>query len=191
MKIKAKHIIYTIKTSILIGVLVFITACENDIEEVQKLSAKVDSAIVSAKNVKMLYTENGATQILMTAPVLNRYIEANGKAYTDFPKGMHLIFYNEEGEESSTLKANYSIYWESDGIWEAEYDVVATNEKGEQLNTEYLIWHQDKERISSDRAVKITTNDLVTYGDGFISNQNFTSWEIIKGRGIINVDEYE
>lgn len=169
----------------------FLASCENDIEEVQKLSAKVDSAIVSAKHIEMKYTINGKLQVHMTAPELNRYVEQGGKIYTDFPKGMHLTFFNDEGVESSTLKANYSIYWESDGIWEAEFDVVATNDKGEQLNTEYLIWHQNEEKISTDRDVKMTTTDGVIYGDGFISNQDFTSWEVINGRGVIDIDEYE
>lgn len=169
----------------------FIASCENDIEQVQKLSAKVDSAIVSAKDVEMKYTINGKTKIHMTAPELNRYIEQGGKAYSDFPKGVHLTFFDESGVESSTLKANYSVFWETDGIWEAEYDVVATNEKGEQLNTEYLIWNQKDENISSDRNVKMTTTDGVIYGDGFVSNQNFTSWEVINGRGVIDIENYE
>lgn len=169
----------------------FFISCENDIKQVQKLSAKVDSAIVSAKNVEMRYTIKGKLQVHMTAPELNRYIEQGGKAYTDFPKGMKLTFFNDEGVESSTLRANYSVYWESDGIWEAEYNVVAINDKGEQLNTEYLVWNQKSEQISTDRAVKMFTSDGVIYGDGFISNQNFTSWEVINGHGEIELDDYE
>ncbi len=192
MKLSIQHIIKLIyKTPIIIGVLVFIASCENDIKEVQELTAKQDSAIVSAKDIEMKYTINGKLQVLMTAPILNRYIEEDGKSYTDFPKGMNLIFYDEFGNISSTLKSNYSIYWQSDGIWEAKYDVEAVNEKGEKLNTEYLIWHQETEKISSDKFVTMTTTDGIIYGDGFVSNQDFSSWELINGRGIINVSDYE
>ncbi len=180
-----------IKTPIIIGVLVFIISCENDIKEVQELTAKQDSAIMSAKEIEMKYTINGELQVFVKAPLLNKYVEQDGKSYIDFPKGMDLTFYDEFGNISSTLKSNYSIYWESDGIWEAKYDVEAVNEKGEKLNTEYLIWHQETEKISSDKFVTMTTNDGVIYGDGFVSNQNFTSWELINGRGVINVDDYE
>lgn len=180
------------KTPIFLGVLAFLMACENDIKEVQELTAKQDSAIVSAKNVEMKYTVNAKIHVLMSAPVLNRYFEQDGKSYTDFPKGMNLKFYDDEGNVSSTLKANYSIYHESEGIWEAQYDVEAVNEKGEKLNTEYLIWHQESERISTDRFVTMTTKDGVIYGDdGFVSNQDFTEWEVINGRGMINVSDYE
>lgn len=181
-----------LKTPILFGVLAFLAACENDIKEVQELTAKQDSAIVSAKNVEMKYTINAHLNVLMTAPVLDRYIEQDGKSYTDFPKGMHITFFNEEGEISSTIRANYSIYYESEGIWEAQFDVEAVNEKGEKLNTEYLVWNQKTEKISTDRFVKMTTNDGIIYGDdGFISNQDFTEWEVINGRGVINVNSYE
>lgn len=184
------NLIY-IKTPIFLGVFMFLFSCKNDIEEVQKLTAKQDSAIVSAKNVEMKYTVSANTKVFMKAPVLDRYIEQDGTAYTDFPKGMRLKFFDEEGNISSTLKANYSIYRESEGIWEARYKVEAVNEKGEMLETEYLIWDQKSEKISTDQSVTMTTKDGVIYGDGFVSNQDFTDWEIVNGRGVISVEEYE
>lgn len=184
--------ILLIKTPIIIlGVLLLFTRCENDIAKVQELTAKQDSAIVSVNDVEMTYTLQGKIQIYMKAPLLNRFVEANGTSYSDFPQGVYLEFYNENGIKSSSLKANYSIFHESEGIWEAFYDVVAINEKNEKLNTEYLVWNQKEEIISSDKFVTMTTQDGVIYGDGFKSDQEFSSWEVIHGRGIINIDENE
>lgn len=179
-----------LKTPYLLGVFVFFTACENDIQEVRELTAKQDSAIVSAINVEINYTTNGNQYVLMKAPELNRYSTGEEDAYLEFPKGMNMLFYDDEGNVTSTLKSDYSIYYEDEGKWIAKYDVEAVNEKGEKLNTEYLVWLRDEEKISTDQFVKITTSDGVIYGDdGFVSNQSFTSWEVINGRGILNIDE--
>ncbi|MFA6402273.1 MAG: LPS export ABC transporter periplasmic protein LptC [Salinivirgaceae bacterium] len=180
-----------VRTPLLLGVLVFLWGCENDIEKVKELTAKQDSAIVSARNIEMIYTTKGIYNVLMKAPLLNRYIEEKQKTYLEFPEGVSLFFYDEKGKVTSTLKANYSIYYEDEGRWIARYDVVAVNDKGETLNTEYLIWLQKEKTISSDQFVKVSTADGVLYGDGFVSDQTFSSYEIINNRGEINFTENE
>ncbi|MGD9994687.1 MAG: LPS export ABC transporter periplasmic protein LptC [Salinivirgaceae bacterium] len=184
-------LIYLLKTPILLGVLAFLTSCENDIQKIKELTAKQDSAIVSAKNIEMKYTTLGINNVLLKAPELNRYVEFNKKSHLEFPKGMHISFYNDSGRVTSTIRANYSIYYEDEGRWIARYDVEATNETGEVLNTEYLIWLQNEQIIKSDQFVKITTPDGIIYGDGFESDQTFSSWEVVNGRGLINVETDE
>lgn len=180
-----------LKTPIIIGVLAFLWSCENDIQKVKELTAKQDSAIVSAQNIEMRYTTNGINNVIMNAPVLNRYIDEGKKTYLEFPDGMKLRFYNDSGQVTSTMRANYSIYYEDEGKWIARYDVEATNENGETLNTEYLVWLQNEQKISSDQFVKITTADGIIYGDGFVSDQTFSSWEVLNGRGVINFESDE
>ena len=173
----------------MLGVFVFITSCENDIQEVRELTIRQDSAVVSAEIVEISYTTNGKINALMKAPKLNRYLLEDEKPYLEFPEGMQMFFYNDSGNVSSSIKSNYSIYYEEEGKWIAKYDVEAVNDKGEKLNTEYLVWLRAKEEISSDQFVKITTTDGIIYGDdGFVSNQSFTKWEVINGRGILNID---
>lgn len=187
MKISHKYAF--IKTPLfIIGVLILLASCKNDIKKIQKFTTKQDSAIISAKNIKIEYTTNGLLKVIMKAPVLNRYIEYEGKTYSEFPKGIELTFFNKLGEKSSEMKADYSIYYEDENIWEAQYNVEAVNEKGEKLNTEYLIWHQETEKISTDRFVTMSTTDGVIYGKGFEANQDLSSWEILNGSGVINVE---
>lgn len=178
---KTKTYIYILKTPLLLGVFIFLlSACENDIQEVRELTAKQDSAIYSGFDVEIKYSTNGITNGLMKAKVVNRFIESNNETYLEFPEGMHMSFFNKEGAVTSTLKANYSIFYEDKGKWIAKYDVEVVNENKEKLNTEYLIWLREEQKITSDRPVKITTAEGVFYGEnGFVSDQEFTEWEII------------
>ena len=172
--------------------LLIFASCENDIQQVNDLTLKQDSAILSATNVEITYTNNGIRTVLMKSPELRRYVNNVDKPYLEFPQGLKMFFYDKKGDITSTLRANYSIYYEEEGKWIAKYDVEAVNEEGEQLNTEYLIWLRDEETISTDQFVKITTNDGIIYGDdGFVSNQSFTKWEVINGRGVIDIDTDE
>jgi LPS export ABC transporter protein LptC len=180
-----------IKTPLILGVLFFVCSCENDIQKVKELTAKQDSAIVSARNIEMLYTTNGITKVLLKAPLLHRYVDDKQMSNLEFPEGLWITFYDEFGEISSKIRANYSIYYEDEGKWIARYDVEAVNKNNEILNTEYLVWMQYEEKISSDQFVKFTTSDGIIYGDGFNSDQTFSSIEIINTRGDINISENE
>ena len=180
-----------IKAPLFLGVLIFIAACNNDIEQVRAVTESQDTAVMSAKNIEMTYTVLGQNNLKMKAPLLNRYLEKGEITYSEFPKGIEMYFYNDSGIVSSSLRANYSIYYEQEGRWEAKYDVEAINEKGEKLNTEYLVWLRDEKKITSNQFVKVTNSDGVIYGDGFTSNQDFSSWEVMNGRGVINIETDE
>ena len=62
--------------------------------------------------------------------------------------------------------------------------VSVKNNRGEELETEKLMWDQRAEKIYTDQFIKIKTPDEILYGNGFESNQNFTRYRIknLKGR---------
>lgn len=169
-----------VKTPLLLGVFIFLFSCENDVQVIRELTAKQDSAIYSAFNVEIKYSTNGITNGLMKAKLLNRFVDNHSETYLEFPEGVQMFFYDEQGNITSTLKADYSIFYEDKGEWIARYNVEVVNESNEKLNTEYLLWLRKEEKISSDQPVTITTEEGVFYGEnGFVSNQEFTDWEII------------
>ena len=63
------------------------------------------------------------------------------------------------------------------------------NQKGERFNTELLFWDQNKQRVYSDRFIRIEQPDRVITGYGFESNQEMTIYTIYKPEGIFYVDE--
>jgi hypothetical protein len=69
----------------------------------------------------------------------------------------------------------------------ARNDVVVINKKGEKLNTEELIWDEQREQIYSNAFVKITTDDEIIMGNGLESNQTFTDYTVKHITGSIKV----
>ncbi len=70
-------------------------------------------------------------------------------------------------------------------------NVKLINVKGDTLSTEYLVWDEVKEKIYTDKFVKITTADQLIYGDGLVSNQNFTEYRITNVKGNIKIKKEE
>ena len=105
-------------------------------------------------------------------------------------KGLEIL-YSDSGlvrvKVTSELKAKYAIHYENESKWEAQKDVVVINEKGDQLNTEKLVWNEREEKLTSDEHVKITTAEEIIYGKGFEANQDFSRYKIFNVKGRITV----
>ncbi len=172
--------------------LMSFTACENDIAVVNSITftSQKQLPIESGKNVEIMYSDSAKVRAKLNAPQLDRYV--GQKAYMELPKGMEIIFYNEQKKQQTKLTADYGIGFDSgNGMerMEAKRNVVVINEKGDKLNTEHLIWDAVTKKIYTDAFVKITTKDEVLYGDGLEANQDFSEYEIKNPKGNIKVNE--
>lgn len=170
-----------------IGIICF--SCENDIKEVEQLTKIENVPLKKGKNVELIYSEDAAVKIKVTAPKMEEY--TNEDPYLEMSEGIKVVFYDSLKQVNTTLTANYAIHRIAKNTMEAKNDVVVVNEKGEQLNTEHLVWSQDSAKIYSNEFVKITTTDEILMGNGFEANENFTKWKIHKIKGTINLKEQE
>lgn len=171
--------------TLIMGVAFFVS-CSEDSEKAEIL---VDEEIYPdqvLKDVEILYSTKGEVQFKLKAPILKQF--SGEKPYNEMPEGVDIEIYDSTLKVTTKLTSNYAIDIVYADKMEAKYDVVVVNDKGEQLNTEHLVWNKKKSKITSDVFVKITTVSQVIMGDGLIANQDFTDYRILKPRGIINIE---
>ena len=161
------------------------TACENDLNKVKLYEKGGKGPVESSKNMKILYSDSGMVKVQITAPVMNRY--EREQPCTEMPKGVEAHFFDSAMNVTSKLKAEYAIRYDRELRMEARKNVVVVNTKGEQLNTEHLIWDERRQKLKSDEFVKITTADEIIYGNGFEANQDFSHYRIFNIKGIISI----
>lgn len=161
------------------------TSCENDIEQIKLITQKKNIPSESGKEIEILYSDSGIVKLQLISAQMDHYPSDN--PYLEMPKGVKVLFFDHAKNVKSTLTANYAIHWEGEKRMEAKRNVVVINEKGEQLNTEHLIWNEQTSKIYSDEFVKITTKDEIIFGQGFESNQNFTKYKINKIKGTLKI----
>ncbi|HNQ11693.1 MAG TPA: LPS export ABC transporter periplasmic protein LptC [Bacteroidia bacterium] len=176
-----------LKISLKVGLLpaFFIYACSNDLEKVDQISSKKEIPIESSKNVEVLYSDSAVVKVKVLAPEMDRYVHP--EEYLELPKGVHLTFYDNQYQASSTLKANYAIRKVQEQKMEARGNVEVVNNKNEKLNTEKLIWDENNRKIYTDAFAKITTDKEIIYGNGFEANEDFTQYRIFNIKGIIDL----
>ncbi len=161
-------------------------SCQSDLETIEEVTRRDEGPVESLFDVELVYSDYGNIRMILNAPRMDRF-EADD-TYLELPEGLHVMFYDTLMNETSSMQAKYAINYEDDEIIEARNDVVVINEAGERLNTEELIWNQKEETIHSDKFVKVTTEDEVTYGTGFEADERFDQWRILQPHGTFRVD---
>lgn len=169
--------------------LMFLASCKTDRSEVMALTQKKIMPSQTGKDITMLYTDSTVLKIRLEAPQMIMYDKGTKEPMTIMPKGLFVSFFDDKGKQSTTLKANYGVRYETSRRMEAKYDVEVVNATGEKLNTEHLVWDENTKQITSDAFVKITTAKEIIMGKGLRSNQDFTQYEILEITGILKVED--
>ena len=162
-----------------------LSSCKNDLAEARLVVSRANVNLEKGKEVEINYSDRGVTRIKAIAPTATRF--NNSKPYLEFSDGIKILFYNERREIESTLTAKYATAYENSHSMTARDSVVVINNKGEIMNTDELIWDEDKKIIYSNSFVKIRTADEIIYGNGMTANENFTGYVIKNITGTIKV----
>jgi len=171
------------------GLALMLVSCENDMHEIMALAPKAPRPVQSGTGITMLYSDSTELKIKLKAPVMQKFDKGVKEPVTILPKGVDVVFYDEKGNPATTLKANYGVMYDRIRKMEVKYNVEVVNVNGEKLNTEHLIWDDQQKKIISDAFVKITTATEIIMGNGLVSNQDFTQYEIREITGTLRLDE--
>jgi LPS export ABC transporter protein LptC len=152
-------------------------ACENSIKSIQEITMEDTLPDLTAYNIEYEHISNQHRKVLLKSPYIVRY--EGEEPNTTFPEGFEITFYDTTGKAISFISANYGINLINKKIMQARNNVVVINyETQEQLNTENLVWDQNKHEIYSNTFVKLSSPDRVVFGDSMRAEESFASREI-------------
>ena len=115
-------------------------------EEVNAITDTRLLPVEVADDIRIIYSDSAILKVILEAQHLERFLGEN--PYLEMTEGVHVRFFNRQGDVESELRSNYAVSHQNTDIMEAKEDVVVVNKKGETLNTEHLIWEEKTERIN-------------------------------------------
>ncbi|ULQ55386.1 LPS export ABC transporter periplasmic protein LptC [Flavihumibacter rivuli] len=154
----------------------FFLACENTEEEIKELS-KNRVAVEEGKMIESYLSQGGKMRARLTAPVMNRY--QTDSPYVEFPRNLHVDFFNDSLKVESQLNAKYGRYRETENKVYLRDSVVVFNIKKDTLKCKELWWDQATAKFYTDKPVEIHQPDKIIFGNGLEAGQDF-SWWVIK-----------
>jgi len=109
--------------------------------------------------------------------------------YWAFEKGVYMEKFDTLFNIDASIEADTAYYYEQKKLWELRSNVHIRSQKGDKFDTELMFWDQEKEKIYSDKFIRIEQVDRVLTGYGFESNQQMTEYQIFNNTGIFLVED--
>jgi LPS export ABC transporter protein LptC len=165
----------------------FIMSCENDEKKIQALTEKRVMK-EEAKEVECYLSQQGEMKATLKAPTMLRVM--GDTLYTEFPKTLHVDFYNDSVQIESWLDAKYGKYFEQLNKVYLRDSVVVINTAGDTLLTPDLWWDQNTKLLYTDKVAQFHTKDKhISGGKGMEATQDLRSVIFKEPTGTIQVSE--
>jgi len=188
IKLSFKALAFRWRVLVLIAGMALMSACENDLKAIQKISSQeVSKPVNRTTGLDVIMSEDAVIKVHLTAPLLLEYLDKN---YKEMPNGLKVVEYDSLMKESSVLTADYGIQRANENVIELRRNVVAVNAKGETFKSDELIMDMVKKEYHSDKPVQVTFADG-TYlsGTNFKSDQAMSHWTMGNTTGQIPVNQ--
>ena len=106
----------------------------------------------------------------------------------EFPDGLHLTFFDELQDTSSTLIANWGVYRQRSNEITVRDSVVWESVDLQRLETEELNWSERDARIYTNKFVILRQPDYIVTGYGLEADQNFEQAKVLQVDGRIPIN---
>ncbi len=174
-----------IRSAILLGSGVFLMACESDLKNVRKLTETSFAPSGSVDSIHLKYTDSGRIKSVLKSPKMLDF-SVISHPYTEFPKGIHLTLFDENGNKS-TIVANYAISYKKTKIIDLQGNVIITSYDGKKLETSQLYYDQKNEWFFTEKPFKYT-DEIGGYleGPGVDFSKDFKVFNMQRSKGEVN-----
>jgi LPS export ABC transporter protein LptC len=163
----------------------FVYGCENDQKEIDALF-KDKVMKEEATNIESFISNQGKMKAKLKAPLMYRVMADT--QYVEFPRTMHVDFYNDSTKIETWLDCRYGKYFENYNKVYLRDSVVVITVKGDTLRCHDLWWDQNKEIFYTDSVATYRSpgNDI-TGGKGMEATQDLKTVKFKAPLGTVKI----
>src|SRR5258706_8935567 len=151
----------------------FVYSCENDPQLVEEMTKNV-TEVEEGRTVEAYLSQEGMMKAKLTAPLMFRVLKSDSP-HVEFPKALHVDFYNDSAQIETWLDSKYAKYFETlDKVYLRD-SVVVINVKGDTLRAPELWWDQKAKLFYTDSVAEYHRIDKHIFGGkGLIATQDMS-----------------
>jgi LPS export ABC transporter protein LptC len=159
------------KVSLLCAIILTLISCDGSIKDIQKINLKTFSPIGEARDFNLKYTDSGKIKAILISPQMLDYSQLEFP-FTEFPKGIKVTIYDEQGHQSF-VTSKYAISYSKSNIIDLRGKVKITTQDGKALETEQLYYDQKNEWFFTQKKYKFIDKSSVIEGVGIDFSKDF------------------
>lgn len=167
-----------------------VISCEPDLKEVDRIaSIQAEEPVDISLGVTIIFSDSAKVKARLVAPEMRNYSTLDNPYY-EFQKGLTIYFFDDFGNESQQITADYAIRRELEEIVEFHNNVVITRADGVQIKTEELIHNEKENTFYNNSPVSGYSKDGRNYfqGASFKSDGDFKNIEVQNTTGVMHLE---
>ena len=166
----------------------FVCSCENDEKTINDLTKKVEMR-EEATHIESYLSQGGVLKEKLKAPLMYR-VNGNDTIFTEFPKTLHVDFYNDSTKIETYLDSKYGKYYENYNKVYLRDSVVIITMKGDTLRSPDMWWDQNTKLFYTDKyAIYHGIGRNITGGTGMVATQDLKSITFNNPTGTVQVSD--
>ena len=164
-----------------------IVSCSGDMSDISRFERQ-NPPDQELKQAHIRRSDQGRLQMELNAPLIRKYLEP--AARTLYPEGVEIRFFNDQHEPTTFIRADKAISYDDRNIMKASDSVVVIDyASGDTVYLDDIIWRDNEDIIFSNHPVRAVNGNRVTYGDGFVSDEQMSNLRITHQRGVIEFND--
>jgi len=163
-------------------------ACENNLEDVQRVTFNSKSPNEAIVNFQMVYSDSGFARVELFSTLAETFHKP--AHITQMKDGLKVNFFSATGEIVSTLTSKYGeVNFSTNQLMVRDSVRLYNHKKKQTLKTEKLFWNQKDSSIYTEEKVIVTSPKGYFTGTGLKTKQDFSRYEIMKPQGHVFLEK--
>ena len=173
----------------LIGCLsYFFFSCDQS--EELGLPENFDINVERAEQVEIFYSDSAQVKVKISGPTMLYHVSKSDPVQ-EFPDGVLVDFYGDNGQKTSQLTAKHGMRYERTEKVVVSDSVVWKSVLNEMIETEELIWQENIKKIFTKKFARITRPNEIIFGYGFEADQSFKNAKINAVTGRLKIEDIQ
>jgi LPS export ABC transporter protein LptC len=153
----------------------FLASCEEEVDT-SMLEAYM-GPISEAYDIDLYHSDSAIVRTHLKA---RKQVEFESGDF-EFPEGIEIVFFDIEGNVTTTMSADKGFYIKKDNLYRGEGNVKVKNlEKDQSLASEELFWDPNAKKIYTEKFVTVQERETIFNGTGMEADENFTDYKLFK-----------
>ncbi|MEY8850160.1 LPS export ABC transporter periplasmic protein LptC [Psychroserpens sp. XS_ASV72] len=183
MKFQDLHIKFIIVT---VFTVTMFFSCKDNFKDVQQIGVLQNQPIGEAVNIDLKYTETEDETAKVVANLKSpKMLDFSNRSFSfsEFPDGILLYLYDEDGNKNTVLADYAKVYNETDLI-DLQGNVILITPQKDSLFADQMYYDQKREWLFSNQEVRFKSFSANTAtGNIFDSDSKFKNYTILDGSG--------
>jgi len=165
-------------------------SCEPDLKEVDRIaSIQAEEPVDVSLGVTIIFSDSAKVKARLVSPEMRNYSTLESPYY-EFQKGLTIYFFDEFGNETQQITADYAIRRELEEMVEFRNNVVITRADGVQIKTEELIHNERENTFYNNSPISGYSKDgqNTFQGASFKSDGDFKNIEVQNTTGVMYLE---